>query len=158
MYSWYRNGLLVETRTHGIDLESWYRHGRIVLSTPIVLTQSLSLSQTHGIEAVLPNHTSTRGPRVTRMRDFLFFKLLFLPAILAPSSFQKPKHLWGSTLKKSVIGIFLKKNYWGSWSCLWVHSACTVSRVICHMSCVTCHLFCFIKNLRQSFEAIPCSL
>ena len=28
------------------------------------------LTKTHGIESVLLNHTRTRGPSVTRMRDF----------------------------------------------------------------------------------------
>ena len=36
----------------------------MVLTTPMVLTK------THGIESVLLNHTRTRGPSVTRMRDF----------------------------------------------------------------------------------------
>ena len=36
----------------------------MVLTTPIVLTK------THGIESVILNHTRTRGPSVTRMRDF----------------------------------------------------------------------------------------
>ena len=36
----------------------------MVLTTPMVLTK------THGIESVLLNHTCTRGPSVTRMRDF----------------------------------------------------------------------------------------
>ena len=51
-------------KTHGIDKDLWYRHGLMVLTTPIVLTK------THGIESVLQNHTCTRGPSVTPMRDF----------------------------------------------------------------------------------------
>ena len=53
-----------KTLSHGIDKDSWYRHGLMVLTTPMLFTQ------THGIESVLLNHTSTRGPSVTRMRDF----------------------------------------------------------------------------------------
>ena len=40
------------------------RHRLMVLTTPMVLTK------THGIESVILNHTRTRGPSVTRMRDF----------------------------------------------------------------------------------------
>ena len=58
------------TRTHGIDKDLWYGQGLMVLTTPMVLTQ------THGIESVILNHTLTRGPSVTRMRDF--FKRLSL--------------------------------------------------------------------------------
>ena len=56
---------MVLTRTHGIDKDLWYRQGLMVLTTPMVLTK------THGIESVLLNHTRTRGPSVTCMRDFL---------------------------------------------------------------------------------------
>ena len=56
---------MVLTRTHGIDKDLWYRQGLMVLTTPMVLTK------THGIESVILNHTRTRGPSVTRMRDFL---------------------------------------------------------------------------------------
>ena len=38
----------------------------MVLTTPMVLTK------THGIESVILNHTHTRGPSVTRMRDFVW--------------------------------------------------------------------------------------
>ena len=40
-------------------------HGLMVLTPPIVF------AQTDGIESVLLNHTRTRGPSVTRRRDFL---------------------------------------------------------------------------------------
>ena len=56
---------MVLTRTYGIDKDLWYRQGLMVLTTPMVLTE------THGIKSVLLNHTRTRGPSVTRMRDFL---------------------------------------------------------------------------------------
>ena len=55
---------MVLTRTHGIDKDLWYRQGLMVLTTPMVLTK------THGIEWVLLNHTHSRGPSVTHMRDF----------------------------------------------------------------------------------------
>ena len=71
MDSWYRHGLMVLIRTHGIDIDSWYRYRLMVLTTPMALTW------THGIESVLLNHTRTRGPSVTRMRDF-FFKNIYI--------------------------------------------------------------------------------
>ena len=55
---------MVLTWTHGIEMDSWYRHGLLVLTTPMVLTQ------THGIVLVLLNQTRTRGTSVTRMRTF----------------------------------------------------------------------------------------
>ena len=58
---------MVLTRAHGIDKDLWYGQGLMVLTTPMVLTK------THGIESVIINHTRTRGPSVTRMRDFFFF-------------------------------------------------------------------------------------
>ena len=76
MDSWYIHGLMVQTWTHGIDKDSWYRYRLMVLTTPMLLTQ------THGIESVLLNHTRTRGPSVTRMRDFLFNYLLLLKCII----------------------------------------------------------------------------
>ena len=51
-------------RTHGIDKDSWFRQGLMVLTTTMVLTL------THGIESVLLNHIRTRGPSVTRKQDF----------------------------------------------------------------------------------------
>ena len=51
--------------THGIDKDLWYRQGLMVLTTPMVLTKI------HCIETVILNPTRTRGPSVTRMRDFL---------------------------------------------------------------------------------------
>ena len=65
---------MVLKRTHGIDKDFWYRQGPMVLTTPMVITKS------HGIESVLLNHTRTRGPSVTRMRDF--FKLSIVIFIL----------------------------------------------------------------------------
>ena len=55
---------MVLTRTYSIDKDLWYRQGLMVLTTPMVLTK------THGIESVILNHTHTRGPSVTRLRDF----------------------------------------------------------------------------------------
>ena len=70
---------MVLTRTYGIDKDLWYRQGLMVLTTPMVLTK------THGIESVIINHTRTRGPSVTRMRDFLFTESLDHLIPLAPS-------------------------------------------------------------------------
>ena len=71
---------MVLTRTYGIDKDLWYRQGLMVLTTPMVLTK------THGIESVILNHTRTRGPIVTRMRDFssssFNFYILFSPSVL----------------------------------------------------------------------------
>ena len=41
--------------THGIDKDPWYKHGLMVLTTPMVLTL------THRINSLLLNHTRTRG-------------------------------------------------------------------------------------------------
>ena len=38
----------------------------------MVLTTTMVFAQTDGIELVLLNHTCTRGPSVTRMRDFFY--------------------------------------------------------------------------------------
>ena len=38
----------------------------------MVLTPPMVFAQTDGIESVLLNHTRTRGPSVTRMRDFSY--------------------------------------------------------------------------------------
>ena len=62
MDSWYRHGLMVWKWIHGIDL--WYRHGLMVLTTPMVFTE------TDGIVSVLLDHTHMRRPSVARMRDF----------------------------------------------------------------------------------------
>ena len=43
----------------------------------MVLTTTMVFAQTDGIELVLLNHTCTRGPSVTRMRDF-FKAILFM--------------------------------------------------------------------------------
>ena len=61
------------TRTYGKDMDSWYRHGLMVLKKPMVLTQ------THGKVSVLLNHTHTRGPSVARMPDsFMIFTIYFI--------------------------------------------------------------------------------
>ena len=54
---------------HGMNMDSWYEHGIMVLTIPMVLTQ------THGIVSVLLNHTRTRGLSVTRIRDFFLLLL-----------------------------------------------------------------------------------
>ena len=45
---------MVLTRTHGIDKDSWFRQGLMVLTTPMILTY------THGIESILLSHTHER--------------------------------------------------------------------------------------------------
>ena len=58
---WYH----LEVQVHlAIDKDLWYRQQFMVLITPMVLTKI------HGIELVILKHTHTRGPSVTRMRDF----------------------------------------------------------------------------------------
>ena len=61
---WYRQGLMVQTWTHGLDMDSGYKHRLMVLTTPMIFTQ------TDGIVSALLDHTHTRGRSVTRMRDF----------------------------------------------------------------------------------------
>ena len=51
-------------------MDSWYRHGLMVIITPMVLTETL------GIVLVLQNHTHTRGLSVALMRDFLDFLMM----------------------------------------------------------------------------------
>ena len=63
---------LFQSRAHGIDKDLWYRQQLMVLTTPMVLTK------THGIESVILNHTRTRGPSVTRRRDFLIVCIFYL--------------------------------------------------------------------------------
>ena len=58
--SWYRNV---------IGEYSWYRHGLMVLTTPMVL------AKTHGIELLPLNPTHTRGPRVAVCGIFIIKKL-----------------------------------------------------------------------------------
>ena len=57
---------MLSVRTHGIDMDSdsWYRHGLMVLTTPMVL------NYTHGIVSVFLNHTCLRGQSVARMPNF----------------------------------------------------------------------------------------
>ena len=55
---------MVYTWTDGIGMGSWYRHGPMVLTTPMVLTK------THSIVSVLLNHTLMRGPIVAIVQDF----------------------------------------------------------------------------------------
>ena len=71
---------------------SWYRHGLMVLTTPMVLTQ------THGIVLVLLNHTRTRGPSVTRVRDF--FNAL-------PTPRSKNMYFFITILPGNVYGLFI---------------------------------------------------
>ena len=52
---------------HGMDMESWYGHGLMVLTTPMALTL------THGIASVLLNHAPKRGPSAAHMQDSFFF-------------------------------------------------------------------------------------
>ena len=40
MDSWYRHGLMVKIAIHGIHMGSWYIYGLMVLTTPMVLTQT----------------------------------------------------------------------------------------------------------------------
>ena len=52
----------------------------------MVLTPPMVFAQTDGIESLLLNHTHTRGPSVTRMRDFFLYmidltKVRYLPII-----------------------------------------------------------------------------
>ena len=70
---WYHLDLYVPL---GIAKDLWNRQGLMVLTIPIVLTK------THGIESVILNHTRTRGPSVTRMRDFFLHKSLKLSKIV----------------------------------------------------------------------------
>ena len=55
---------MVQTWTHGIKVGSWYRHGLLLLTTPMVLTHP------HGIVSVDLNPTHTKRPNVARMQDF----------------------------------------------------------------------------------------
>ena len=71
MDTWFRHGLMVKTCTHGIGQDSQYVHRLMILTTPMVLTK------THGIVSVLRNHTHTRGPSVACMQDFLELKRFF---------------------------------------------------------------------------------
>ena len=43
--SWYRHGLMLYTWTHGIDMDSWYRHGLMVQ------TWAHGIDNTHDIHA-----------------------------------------------------------------------------------------------------------
>ena len=71
----------------GIDKDLLYRQGLMVLTSPMVLTQ------THGIVSVLLNHTCTRGPSVTPMLDFFYGK-----SIAPPSGdiHRRPQPRWAS--------------------------------------------------------------
>ena len=53
MDSWFIHGLMVNTWTHGIGKDSWYGNWLMAFTTPMVLTS------THGIVLVLLNHTRT---------------------------------------------------------------------------------------------------
>ena len=54
-------------------MDSWYRHGLMVLTTPMVFTQ------TDGIVSVLLDHTFTRGPSIARMLNFYQYKPHYHP-------------------------------------------------------------------------------
>ena len=58
-------------RTHGINMDSWYRYRPMVLPTPMVLTEI------HGIGSVVLNHTHTKGPSVTRMQECFLFSGIY---------------------------------------------------------------------------------
>ena len=90
---WYRNRLMLQTWTHGVDMDSWYRYGLMVLTDSwyrhglIVLTTPMVLTQTHGVVSVLLNHTRKRGPsvaflccnlRISRQRERIESYHLFL--------------------------------------------------------------------------------
>ena len=47
MESWYRHGLMVRKWTHVIDMNLWYRHKLMVLPTPMVLTQAQGTPESH---------------------------------------------------------------------------------------------------------------
>ena len=53
------------TRTQGMDKDLWYRQGLMVLTATMVL------NKTHGIESVLLNHTRARGTSVTMYAGFV---------------------------------------------------------------------------------------
>ena len=57
----------------------WYRHGLMVLATPMVLTQN------HVIVMILLNQTHTRGLSVARMRDF-FWMVWFADVLTAQAT------------------------------------------------------------------------
>ena len=55
-----------------MDIDSWYRHRLMVLTTP------MELIQTHGIVLELLNHTRTKGISFARMQDFFFYNTKIL--------------------------------------------------------------------------------
>ena len=59
---------MVLTGTYGIDKDSWYRQGLMVLTTPMVMTK------THAIKLVVLNHILMRGPSLNRIQDFFLIK------------------------------------------------------------------------------------
>ena len=79
MDSWYRHGLMVLTWTLSIEMDSWFRHELMVQTWTHGIDKD-SWYKTHGIDnthgsdldswyrMVFLNHTRTRGPSVTRMR------------------------------------------------------------------------------------------
>ena len=72
MDSWYRIRFRVQTWTHGLDMDSWHRHGLMVLAKTHGMDTPMVLTKTHGLVSVLLNHTHRRGPSVSRMLDFFF--------------------------------------------------------------------------------------
>ena len=70
---------MVQTWTHGLDMDSWYSHGLRVLA------KTHGMDNTHGIDlnsqysiGTTKSHTRTRGPSAVRMRDFCKKKGHFL--------------------------------------------------------------------------------
>ena len=98
--SLYRHGLMVETWTLGIDIHSWYKHGLMVLTKPMVSTQ------THGIVSVLLNHTHTRGPGVACMQKFLLNCLCliwtFSPLFPGPAELSAPQMAHSASLSSCL--------------------------------------------------------
>ena len=62
------------------------------------------LTKTHGIESVLLNHTCTRGPSVTRMRNFFSSYLTFYNfALIAALESNRPAKITGSLVIKDDL-------------------------------------------------------
>ena len=67
---------MVYTRTHCVDLASWYRHGGILSISfdidldPWYREHLMVKTETHGIVLIFLNNTQTRGKSVGCIRDF----------------------------------------------------------------------------------------
>ena len=62
------------TRTHGINMDSWYRQGQVI----DMCAWYRHIDNTHGIDKTRGIdseswYTHTRGPDVAHMEDFFFF-------------------------------------------------------------------------------------